>query len=81
MNMYRVDGVEVHRTGIKAHPSPNLGERYHEPLRKTLRNLITAFRKADKHLTFTLSVKGMKDTLGPDGIVSTALVFGECPPV
>lgn len=80
-NLCRVGGVEVQRTGVEAHSSLNIGERYHEPLRKTFRKLMSAYPKADKHLTLSLSVKAMNDTLGPAGVVPSALVFGEYPPV
>ena len=66
-------------TGIEAHSSLGLGERYHQPLRNTLRKLRREYPKASKELLFSLSVKAMNDTLGPEGLVPTVLVFGEHP--
>lgn len=81
MHLARISGVEVQRTGIEAHSSLNLGERYHEPLRTTYRKLMIAHPGADKHLTLALCVKAMNDTLGPNGVVPSSLVFGEHPQV
>lgn len=80
-NLCRVGGVEVQRTGIEAHSSLNLGERYHEPLRTIYRKLMASHPRAEKHLTLAMCVKAMNDTLGPNGVVPSALVFGEHPQV
>lgn len=42
-NLFQVGGVEVQRMGIESHARFNLGERYHEQLRKTFRKLMTAY--------------------------------------
>lgn len=55
-------------------------ERYHEPLR-------TAFRKISHHLggketkfnTLQMAVKSVNDTIGPEGLCPTLLVFGAVP--
>lgn len=80
-NLCNIGGVEVERTGIEAHASLNIGERYHQPLRTVFRKLKIEHPTADKHLTLALCVKAMNDTLGPNGVVPSTLVFGEVPPV
>ena len=77
----RAHNVEVQRTGVEAHSSLGLGERYHGPLRNTYRKLRISYPNADKALTLAMAVKAMNDTLGPEGIVPSALVFGEYPQV
>lgn len=77
----RLAGVGVTRTGIEAHASLGLGERYHEPLRSTFRSIMKSRPDVDKELALSLSVKVMTNTLGPKGLVPSALVFGEFPQI
>ena len=81
VNIGRMHNVDVQRTGVEAHSSLGLGERYHQPLRTTYRKLMLAHPGADKELTLAVTVKAMNDTLGPEGIVPSALVFGEYPQI
>ncbi len=71
--------VEVQRTGTEAHSSLGLGEHYHEPLRTTFRKLKAASPDADPAFLLGFSAKAMKDTVGPEGLVPSALVFGKYP--
>lgn len=80
-HLCRVGGLKLERTGIEEHSSLNLGERYHQPLRNIFLNLMIDHPKTNKHLTLALSVKEMNDTLGPNGVVPSSLVFGEHPRV
>lgn len=74
-------GVEVQRNGIEAYASLNIGEQYHQPLRTVYRKLRSVHTGADKHLTLEMTVKAMNDTLGPNGVVTSIIVFGEHPSV
>ena len=76
-----MSNIEVQRTGIEAHSSLGVCERYHQPLRQTYRKIMAAHPASDPKLVLALSVRAMNDTLGPEGLVPTALVFGEYPPV
>lgn len=80
-NLCHVSGIELQRTGIKAHSSLNLGENYHHPLCIIYRKLRTEHPSSNKHLNLELTIKAINNTLGPDGVVSSTLVFGEHPPV
>ena len=71
--------IKLDTTGIEAHFSLGLGERYHQPLRNTYRKLESIYPLQDKSLLLQCAVKGMNDTLGPEGIVPSLLVFGEYP--
>eukprot|EP00171_Calliarthron_tuberculosum_P005792 IDg5792t1 len=73
--------VEVQATGTESHSSLNIGERYHQPLRSTFRKMALDYPQVDKGLLLQLAVKSMNDTLGPEGIVPSSLVFGEYPKV
>ena len=81
ISMGAISDVQVERTGIEAHASLGLGERYHQPLRQTYRKIRVENPTTDPDLALALSVKAMNDTLGPEGLVPSALVFGEFPPV
>ena len=69
--------VEVERTGVEAHSSLGIGERYHQPLRHIYRKIMAETPKADPSLALAAAVKSMNDTPGPEGLVPSALVFGE----
>lgn len=75
----RASGVEVNRSGVEAHNALGIGERYHHPLRNTFRKLKIAYPKVSDSTLLSMSVKAMNDTLGPEGLVPSALVFGEYP--
>ena len=55
--------------------------RYNEPLRTTYRKLRISFPKMAPTLILYLCVKAMNDTIGPEGLAPSSLVFGEMPSV
>ena len=73
--------VEVQRTGVEAHSSLGIGEIYHHPLRITYRKLEIDYPSIEKSILLSIAVKAMNDSLGPEGLVPSALVFGEYPSV
>ena len=73
--------IKIERTGVEAHSSLGIGERYHQPLRTTYRKMRTDHPNADKKLTLSMAVKAMNETLGPEGLVPSLLVFGEYPEI
>ena len=81
ISMAQLDQVDVQRTGIEAHSSLSLGERYHQPLRNTYRKIMKDVPSTTKTRALSCAVKAMNDPLGPEGIVPSVLVFGEYPKV
>lgn len=79
--MARVANVQGERTGIEAHSSLGLGELYHESLRASYRKTVASHPNTERGLALSLAVEAMNDTLRPEGVVSSALVFGEHPQV
>lgn len=67
--------------GVKSHSSLGSGELYH----RTLRRVFSVFHRThpDIHpdVALRMSLKGMNDTMGPDGLVPTPLVIGTLPTV
>lgn len=71
--------VYVNQAGVEAHSRMNLGEGLHQPLRLTYRKLRLDHPKISIQLLLIIAVKALNDTIGPDGVVSSALVFGDYP--
>lgn len=71
--------VDLQRTGIKARSSLGLNERYHQPLTNTYPKIMMENPQTESCLALAASVKAMNDTLGSEGLVFSALVFGEFP--
>lgn len=71
--------VEVSWTDIEAHDSLDLGGRYHGALRNTFRKLKAVHPSIDKHLAFACVVEVLNDSLSPEGLVPSLLLFGEYP--
>ena len=79
IRMASINGISTERTGIEAHNGMSIVERYHEPIRTVVRKLMIEHPKADFELGLALSVKALNYTAVPDGLVPSALVFGEYP--
>ena len=80
-NLGALANISVDSTGVEAHSSLGLGERYHQPLRQTFRKIMAAHPKTPPARALAASLKAMNDTLGPEGLVPSALVIREFPPV
>lgn len=76
-NNVAVSMVDVDGTGIEAHSSLGLGERYHQPLHQTYRKIMAKHTNVDPQYALAAAVKAMNDTLVPEGLGPSALVFGE----
>ena len=74
-----IHDVNVEKRGIESHNSLGIGERYHKPLRDTYLKLKIDHPTMQRQILLALSIKAMNDTLGPEGIVPSALAFGEFP--
>jgi hypothetical protein len=73
-------GIQCHQVPIEAYSVIGKIERYHAPLRRAY-NIISAELgvSVDKDVILQMAVKAVNDTVGPDGIVPTVLVFGAYP--
>ncbi|PXF40714.1 hypothetical protein BWQ96_09547 [Gracilariopsis chorda] len=77
INIAAISNVAVDRTGVEAHSSLAIGEHYHQPLRQTYRKIMAQYNNVEPDYALAASAKAMNDTLGPEGLVPSALVFGE----
>jgi len=72
-------GSEVVWSGIEAHNSLGVGERYHAFLRQIYRRVRMEHPRMMPGAALSLSVAAMNTTAGPRSLVPTLLVFGVIP--
>lgn len=73
-NLQRVNGE---KSEAELHNNLGIGERYDQRLRQRYRKRIVEYSSAEPSLALPLSVKALNDTLHPEEVVPSALVFGE----
>jgi hypothetical protein len=71
--------IKLMQSGVEAHNSSGIGEKYHDPLRRVYQNVKKGFPNMSLELALRLAVKAMNDTMGPNGLVPSLLVFGMVP--
>ena len=69
-------GIQLKISGVESHHSLGIGEKYHSPLRRIFLKVETSYPHLPKRVILKLSVKAMNDTMGPNGLVPSLLVFG-----
>ena len=72
-------GILIKPTGVESHNSLALGERYHAPLRRIYNKIRASHPSVQPDIALRLACRAMNDTMGPDGLVPTLLVFGALP--
>ena len=77
-NIYDID---TQKSSTESQNSLAIGGRYHDPLRKTFLKLREDHPNLKKDVLLAISTKAINDTFVPEGIVSSALVFGEFPSI
>lgn len=75
ISLAKASDVNVVRTGIESHSSMGIGERYHAPLRNTFRKLKLEYAHVKPSPLLSMSVFALNNTLGPEGVVPSVLVF------
>lgn len=78
-NLTDMAGIQIEISGIESHNSISVGERYHEPLRRIFTVILHEYPKLDREIALRCAVKGINDTMGPEGLVPSYLVFGVIP--
>jgi transposase InsO family protein len=71
--------IQLRHTGTESHNSLGTGERYHGPLRRIFKKVSDEYPSVSADLQLALSVKAMNDSIGPEGLVPSLLVFGVMP--
>ena len=73
------NGINIQLLGVQSHNAIGVEERYHSPLRRIFEKIFEEVPNIDPHWALQLAVKSMNDTVGPDGLVPSMLVFGVMP--
>ena len=66
-------------TGTESHNSLGQGETYHAMIRRIFNKVSLTHPALTPELRLACTVKAMKDTAGPNGLVPSLLVFGRLP--
>ena len=77
--MAAAHGIELQKSGVESHNSLGTGERYHQPLRRVFSVLRARRPNLDPEVLLRYAIKGINDTMGPEGLVPSLLVFGVVP--
>ena len=72
-------GTELQLSGTESHHSLGSGERHQAPLRQVYLKIRHEHHSVDKETSLRLSIKALNDTMGPEGLVPSLLVFGVLP--
>lgn len=72
-------GINLEISGIESHNSAGIVERYHDPLRKIFNSIKSDYPQLDREIALRCAAKGINDTMGPEGLVPSYLVFGVIP--
>lgn len=72
-------GIQLRISGLKAHSSLGIGEKYHGPLRRIYNKVSFEYPQLNKIIVLNFDIKAMNDTMGENGLVPSRLVFGIIP--
>ncbi|MEM1283154.1 MAG: reverse transcriptase domain-containing protein [Chlamydiota bacterium] len=72
-------GTETQLSGVESHNSIGSGERYHKPLRRIFNKINMDSPGLDREMALRIALKSINDTMGPEGLVPSLLVFGSLP--
>jgi hypothetical protein len=72
--------IEVKEVPVEAHNSIGKVERYHHPLRRVYKIIRDEIQNGvNSKIALQMTVKAVNNSIGPDGIVLTLLVFRTYP--
>jgi hypothetical protein len=69
-------GIKVKIVPVKAHNLIGIVERYHSPVRRAFSIILTEVQDIGNDMVLQMAFKAVNDTVGPDGLVPTLLVYG-----
>ena len=72
-------GTKVKIVPVEAHNSIGIVERYHNPVRRAYQIITVEIRDIDKDMALQMAFKAINDSVGPDGLIPTLLVYGAYP--
>ena len=72
-------GTKVKIVLVEAHNSVSIVERYHGPVRRAYQIITSEVPGINKDVALQMAFKAVNDSIGPDGLVPTLLVYGAYP--
>ena len=72
-------GIVIKNIPVEAHHSIGMVERYHGPLHRVYNIITSEIPGIDPALALQMAFKAINDSVGPNGLVPTLLVFGAYP--
>lgn len=74
-----MQSIELQFSGVESHISIGPGERYHAPLRRVFSIIKSNHPDVHPDLALRYALKDINDTIVPEGLVPSILVFGALP--
>lgn len=71
--------IDTKSIPVEAAHSMSIVERYHQPVRRAYKMIKKETPDTDNETTLQMAIKSINDSVGPDGLVPTLLVFGALP--
>ena len=71
--------ITVRNVPVEAHHSIGQMERYHSPFRRIYTIIATEIPDIDPELALQMAFKAINDSVGPNGLMPTLLVFDAYP--
>lgn len=75
----RLHGIEPQFTDVESHNSIHPEELYHSPLRRLFKIIRRNHPEIHPYIALRYALNGNNDTVGPDELVPSLLVFGALP--
>ena len=72
-------GIVIKSVPIKAHNSVKIVKRYHGPLHRIYHIIITELLDIGKDIALQMAFKAINDSIGPNSLISTLLIFKAYP--
>lgn len=72
----KLSKINVSNTGVESRNELGIGVSYHNPLRTWYWKLKLTSTQLKREIVLAVNVKAMNDTIGPEGIVPSSIVFG-----
>jgi hypothetical protein len=72
-------GIRTKTVLVEAHNSIGMVEQYHSPLRRVYQIIVVELPGIDRDAALQMAFKALNDTMGPNRLVPTLLVFGAYP--
>jgi hypothetical protein len=64
---------------VEAHNSVGIVERYHGPVRRAYQIITVEILDINKDIALQIAYKAINDSIGPDGLIPTLLVYSAYP--